>query len=207
MNLEDFFDFNSKLIGAYFSASPKGKIKYGPDLENSKRVYKLEIGDYSGLEFPVIFTHTDGKKMMDIMDTGWPSLYNISDKVKQLLIENNITGWKTYPIKILTKKGEEVLGYNGFSITGRCNSRIKYDKTQLIEKRLIKSGPIVTFYKGLIIDLTKWDGSDFFICEENRTIFTSLKVRNIFTENQITNMMFRNITEIETDEYIVKKFG
>ena len=50
--------------------------------------------------------------------------------------ENNPTGWKIYPIKLYDKKDNEVLGYHGLSVTGKCAS-IDYSKSEIIEKRYV----------------------------------------------------------------------
>jgi hypothetical protein len=106
--MQAFFDFNSKNVGSTFQASPielrnKGKIIYN----------SLIFGKYKGINFPVIFKQTEGKKPTDILDTGYTSLFLISNKLKTVLEANHFTGWKIYPIKLYDKKENEIEGYFG----------------------------------------------------------------------------------------------
>ena len=60
-------------------------------------------GKYEGIDFPVIFKQEMGKKWTDILDIDWSNLYLISSKIKAVLEENKLTGWKTFPVKVYDK--------------------------------------------------------------------------------------------------------
>ncbi|HRD54959.1 MAG TPA: hypothetical protein PLC42_01035, partial [Parachlamydiaceae bacterium] len=107
-----FFEFSSKYVSSTFMACYDDKI-------NELNLIK---GDYIDVNFPIIFKHEEGKKLTDILDTGYVGLFLISDKLKVFLEKNQLTGWKTFPIKIYDKKKIEISGYHGFSIIGRCKS-------------------------------------------------------------------------------------
>ena len=193
MEQEVFFDFCSKLSSSTVLAPP---------IELQIDDLKLIRGDYRGINFPVIFKQKEGKKFCDILDTGYPSLYLISERMKILLMENNLTGWKTFPIKLYDKKGNVIAGYNGFSITGSSGPK-NYEKSQIIEKQFVPLGPIIKFYKGFLID--KWDKSDFFLPEKTTMTCITKKAAEILRKNKITNMYLEETADYESDFRIVKK--
>lgn len=206
MDTPDFFDFHSKFLSSTVTAysiglktvlDPSGKILLESDDD------KLTLGDYKGIDFPVVFKQEKGKKWDDILNTGYVSLYLISDKLKAVLEENNLTGWKTYPTKLVDKKGVEILGYHGFSIVGRCDP-VDYSKSEIIEKQIREDGPFWTYYKGIHIDLEKWDGSDFFLPKGTFAIYVTSKVADLMKKNKITNLRLENLADSEIDESTVK---
>jgi hypothetical protein len=163
----------------------------------------LITGKYKGIDFPVIFKQDSGKNFTDILDTGWSSFYLISDRMKSILEENHLTGWKTFPIKLYNKKGVEIFGYHGLSITGRC-APTDYRKSEIIEKRLVPTGPIGKYYKGIVVD--EWDGSDFFIPEGTTRPLVSKKAAEILKKNKITNLYLKNISECEMNVNFLRPF-
>ena len=187
MDIKDFYDFGSRLVSSTMQVD-------AISLEGG--LNPLIYGDYEGISFPIVFKHEYGSKLRDILDTGWASLHLISDSLKELLETNGLTGWKTFPVKVLTKKNEEIPGYQGFSITGRCGA-IDYKKGELIKKRLIPGGPLWKSRKGVYIGLDQWDGSDFFIPKESRWIVVSQRAAELLKKSKLTNIELRNLAEIE----------
>jgi hypothetical protein len=187
MESKNLFSFSSKMVLSNFRAGPI-------DLTTSH--INLIEGHYPEINFPVVFKHDDGKKLCDILDTGYASLFLISDRLKAILEENKLTGWKVYPIKLYDKKNNEIFGYSGFSITGRC-SPPSYAESEIIEKQYVPTGPICKLYKGMTIN--NWDGSDFFLPEGTLHIIVSKKAADILKENKITNLDLENLAELEID--------
>lgn len=171
IEMKDFFYFGSKLLSSTLQAHPEG-LK--DDRDGISEHYHLIKGKYEliTIDFPIVFKQDYGVKHTDILDTGWAGLYLISDKLKTILEENHFKGWKTYPVKLYDKKGNEIQGYHGFSVTGMCGP-ISYANSEIFEKRYIPDGPIERNYKGVTLGLDKWDGSDFFTPERSyRTVIT-----------------------------------
>lgn len=202
MDNKEFYRIDSKLSSSTFQAHSIGldKVLFS---DNLAAEWHLILGDYSGISFPVVFKQEYGKKLQDILDTGWPSLYLISDKMKAVLEENALTGWKTFAVKVLDKQGQAIQGYHGLSITGRCG-KIDYNKSEIIEKRLVPTGPLVKYYKGLHIGLDEWDGTDFFLPEKYFGIMTTQAAAEALKKNKLTNIRLENLAEIETDYSIVQ---
>ena len=196
--MKDFFYFNDKFAQANFLACTT-ELKTD---ENGKHPeWQLIRGNYDGIDFPVIFKQEGGKKLVDILGTGWCGLYLISDRMKKALKENHLTGWKTYPVKVYDKKGNEVFGYNGFSITGRC-SELDHTKSEIIEKQFVPNGPFSKYYKGVWID--QWDGTDFFMPANTGHHIITKKAADVLKKNKF-NVILYNIAEYETDVSNVKQ--
>lgn len=198
-----YYNFDSKLLSATIQAHPVG-LERKSDSKQLASQWCLILGDYSDLKFPILFKQQYGSKLQDVLDTGWPSLYLISDEMKITIENAGLSGWTTFPVKVVDKKDKEIKGYHGFSIIGRCGP-IDYSKAPIIEKRLVPNGSLNKYYKGLPIDFSKWDGSDFFLPENNFGIIITEKAALILKENQLTNISLKNIEEIETDISYVKK--
>jgi len=207
MSIKEFYSFGSKLVSTTVQARPIGLKQFfpvDPDKSYLYDEYRLIQSDYADISFPIIFKQEYGNKLRDILDTGWPSLFLISDKMKAVLENNDLTGWKTFPVIVLDKQGQEINGYYGFSITGRCG-KINYSKSEIIEKRLVSNGPFIKYYKGLHISLDKWDGTDFFIPEDTLHIIITDRVRQIIQKSKITNVTLQSLAEYETSEYALPK--
>ena len=85
------------------------------------------------------------------MDMTCLYCYLISQRLKDILTANGVTGWKTYPARVFDNKGNEISGYYGFSVTGR-GGRVIY-----INDDQIPRSPEEALY-----DIRQWDGSDIF---------------------------------------------
>ena len=202
MNINEFYGFREKLSGVTLQAHPIN-LNYQDDENGFDDVIRLLIGDYNGINFPITFKQAYGKRLDDVIRTGHAVLYLISDNMKSVLEDNNLTGWKTFAVKVLTKKGEEVPGYHGLSITGRCGA-IDYSKSEIIKKQLVPNGPFGKFYKGYHIGLDKWDGSDFFLPEKYFGTVVTSRAAEILKKSKLTNIRLENLSDIEIDAFTVQ---
>jgi len=189
MKTEEFFDFGSKLVSSTFQAHAVGLKK---DYKGINEEWNLIKGNYETIEFPIVFRQEYGRNLTDILDTGWPSLYLISDRLRFILEKNDLTGWKIFPITLYDKNGKEIFGYSGFSIIGQCGPT-RYDKSEIIEIRKVPNGPICRYYRGVFID--DWDGSDFFTPEGTYETFITGNAAEILKRNKITNLHVVKLTD------------
>ncbi len=187
MKMKDFFSFGSTFVSTTVQAHP---------IDINLDDLKLTKGDYQGMDFPIIFKQKYGNKLRDILDTGCVSLYLISERMKQLLEEHQLTGWKVFPILLYDKKGKEIAGYHGFSITGQSGAT-SYKKSEIIEFRRVPHGSLCRYYKGVSID--NWDGSDFFIPGEARHTFMTKRAADILKANKISNLSMKNLAKREVN--------
>ena len=109
--------------------------------------------------------------------------------MRDLLIDNNITGWECYEIEMYDKKGNIVSGYNGFSVTGKCNDMVKIDFENIIKDK--KRDYFEA--KGAMFDIEKWDGSDIFRAGGWRII--TKKVYELFKKHKITAIEMTRMTD------------
>ena len=200
MEIKDFFDFGDKSTSSTFQAGAIGLERDKDDICGQDNLIK---GKYNEINFPIVFKQKYGTKLLDILGTGWPSLYLISDRMKTILEENQITGWKTFPIKLYDKKNNEILGYQGFSITGRCGES-DHTKAEIMDRQRVPMGPIYKVYKGLYIGLDKWDRSDFFIPDESLRLIITKKAVSVLEKNKITNMRLENLSDVEVSVRVIE---
>jgi hypothetical protein len=202
MNIKEYYTFSSKLSSTTVQVHALG-LSSKEDESGLFDQHRLIQGVYDGISFPVIFKQEYGKKLEDVLDTGWVNLYLISDRMKTVLEENALTGWKIFVVQVMDRKGREIQGYHGLSITGRCG-KIDYGKSEIIKKRLVPDTPLSKYYRGLHVGLDEWDDSDFFLPEKYfGTIITSRAVE-VLKKNKITNIRFDNLTEIETSDFALQ---
>lgn len=201
MEMRDLYYFDSRYLSSSFRVTAIG---LGHDDQGSSHHSNLILSKYEGINFPVIFKQISGKKFTDILNTGWSSLFLISNKLKGLLEENHLTGWKTYPIILKDKKENPIEGYHGLSVTG-VSGRKSYTNSPVIEKRWAPEGPLVKIYKGVNIDLDKWDESDFFVPEGTTAIVITKKVAELLERNKITNLKLNNLAEVEIPTFILER--
>lgn len=203
MQTSEFFSFDSKSLTANtLICATELDLEPNPNRTMEDDHSKLIEGQYDGIAFPVVFKQWRKGKFNDILDTGWVSLYLISENLKNVLEHNKLTGWQIFSIQLHDLKGNEVLGYYGLSIVGR-SGRTNYDRSEILEKRWIPHGPLVQYYKGVSFD--KWDGSDFFIPDKTHHIFITEKAAKILKKNQISNLILTNISDLEMDVDAVKR--
>ena len=194
MEVQDFFVFGDRYASSTLQASP---MELGKNKEGTYDHINLIKGIYNTIDFPVLFKQDCGKKLLDILGTGWPSLYLISNKTKAILEENDLTGWKIFPIILYDKKGIEISGYHGFSVTGRCGP-IDDQKAKIVDRQMISTGPVFKAYKGLYVGLDEWDGTDFFIPENSLFCIVTKKTANILKKDKKLNVTLENCAEFET---------
>lgn len=195
MTLKDFYKFNSRNYLTTFGV--RSDIwKEALKRKNSKLawniIWDLELGNYEGYEFPIVFREVageSGKQMRDVLDNRSIRTYLISDRMRDLLIDNNITGWECYEIEMYDKKGNIVSGYNGFSVTGKCNDMVKIDFENIIKDK--KRDYFEA--KGAMFDIEKWDGSDIFRAGGWRII--TKKVYELFKKHKITAIEMTRMTD------------
>lgn len=80
--------------------------------------HMLVFDDYPAwLHFPVSFTVFDGNKLRDVIEMRFPPVFLISERIRNLLKDNGITGWKYYDAIVKDRSGNIIPGYYGFSVT------------------------------------------------------------------------------------------
>lgn len=157
--------------------------------------HHLLYGDENGsfpdyIQFPVVFRQEEGKKMRDMLDMRFDgNCFLISDRMKQLMEENHITGWKSYPVIVYDKKGIVVEGYNGFTVTG-MGGTMRFLKSP---NQILSSDS----HEYCQWEQKQWDGSDIFRIRPNYLIVTK-RTMLLFKENKITSPYFSPLSDSAT---------
>ena len=193
----EFFKFGAKMLIIDFSVAPAifdKAIKEGDFSENRNIHWHLGWGEYlPDTKFPIIFNQSDsdGKKIRDVIPMRFsPWIFLISDKFKSVLEENAITGWKSYPAKVYDKKGNPILGYSGFSITGRGGEMEGASSPEW--KEICRSGQRLKY------NSNQWDGSDIFRIDP-AFLAVSNKFRDVLIKNKITGVKCYPLSEDGVD--------
>lgn len=129
-------------------------------------------------EIPVKTKIVLGKKMFDRNDFNDGINFVISEKFLKVLIENKLTGWKTYPVEIKNVKEQ----FYGFQIIGKSGS--------------LKESEESGFKVGYEFEKMTWDGSDFFTPENTHLRFLSEKAKRVLNDNFLTNIEVENIRDV-----------
>ena len=178
------FRFDSRCYGTSLWVSPDlfmQAIRNNDWDRNGPRYidHYLVLGEYpSWLEFPVVFHRIPGrpgKKLRDVMDMTCPPCYLISERLKNILTSNAVTGWKTYPVRVFDNKENEIPGYHGFSVTGR-GGEVEYTNDDWIH-----STPQEKIY-----DIRQWDGSDIFTLDNGASIWMTERIYRLLKKEKVT---------------------
>ena len=199
-NESAFYIFDSEGYLTTFFVSPvlfefaiKNQL-YG--IESGREIHhQLLYGNDNGsypdyIQFPVVFRHEEGKKMRDMLDMRFDgNCFLISDRMRSLMEEHHITGWKSYPVVIYDKKNDEVTGYHGFTVTGRGG---KMDNLMPVNQ--IPYGESTKYCRW---SQEQWDGSDIFRILPNYLIVTK-RTMLLFKQNKITAPHFSPLSDSVT---------
>ncbi len=189
----DFYSFSGALINTTFASTPEMWDKYIADKEFDKAhnyQWALCYGDYGDITFPVIYhqkKYNYVKKSRDVINPGFIHLMLISDRFKNLLEENEITGWQTYPIELYDRRGNPVEGYHGLTVIGRAGDMLTFDTPPEELGYSPKS-------HGCYFDVDLWDGTDIFQVRPNYILITS-RLANLLIKNKISGISLCRLTE------------
>lgn len=201
MENDYFYDFSNDL--------PLNTVAVSPDLyeralnldlhgeESGRKIHnQLLFGDFvtkeypSYISFPVCFHQIDGKVLREALGMLRIHSILISDNLLEILTDNQITGWRSYPVLVYDKKGNEIRGYNGFTVTGRGGEmRFLIDKKEL--SRVESTKQYIQW------DKSQWDGSDFFWVKPMFLLATK-KVRDVFKREKIKYLRLTPFSEYAT---------
>ena len=123
----------------------------------------------------------------------------------ELLRENQITGWSTYPVEGHGRKGEFLPGYHGFAVTGRRCRRHSAPSLRLTKPPIVPGAKPREVLKGLYFHPEDWDGSDFFLIDNS--IIVTERVYRLFQKAKIRNVRFIPLPEVELSVAALKILG
>lgn len=147
-------------------AQTRGEIILQPTIEYDEQ--KIKIGKYRPSQsFPVKIAK--GNKFYDVCYFADPFNFSISERLKNIFLENGFTGWGYYPLAIEGSAEQ----YYGFTVLGTCGP--------------IKKPSTPGWVIGYEFDLKTWDGSDFFCPQDTLHTFFTDKVKYVLEKNKVSN--------------------
>ena len=149
------------------------------------------LGEVPKAPFP--FLREESGRLEDFLDTGFASLYLISDRAVDIFRKEGITGWETYPAELKTKRGEVIKGYSGFRVSGVCGP-VRWSRAPIVQ-RVVGNGETWDHYAGYPADMGAWDGSDFFIPQGVFGYLITDRVFEVLMRHKITNVDPRPIAD------------
>lgn len=204
MDISEFFFMRNLHKNVAFSLSlfsdNEGKKLSINDWKN------ILLSNYENVSFPLIYEQDKetGDRLEDMISTSTGILYVISERFKNLLEENNVSGWKTYPVRIKNRNQIEIYGYYGFSVIGRAGKEeITKRERVIIEDTLFKD-PV--WYKGFYPGFSEWDGSDIFLCKDYLGVIVTKRVHDIIKKEKITGVSFETLSENMYSNRAMKNF-
>ncbi len=114
-----------------------------------------------------------GKKWLDILPFNNSTHFAISDRFKQIIDDNNLTGLKTFPISI---QGHTEKCYNALIITSIAGAIQNLEQLNNYEEENIR------------FDLDTWDGSDFFTLKDTLIFACTKQVAELLKKHKLTNL-------------------
>ena len=129
----------------------------------------------------------------------------VHSRVVDLLRENDLTGWRTYPVSVTDKKGKLHQAYSGLVITGRCGH---VDLTRSVV--VLSEYPAGWFphFLGHYFEEDSWDGFDLFMehpdtqGHRNSRIYVTELVRQVFRRAKVRNVELERLTEVTVNTSI-----
>ena len=184
------FDHLYKMCDPFDRAAYRGRATTDDPLA-------LTHGDLQVLQ-PVFVTHaTGGWKTKDLIWTTYVAVVIVSERVVDLLTSNGFTGWKIYPVKVLDKFGNDLTGYVGLSVVGRCGPFLDERSGRTMKQFPARMREVRV---GRFFDESTWDGSDFCMSTNNYGfIFVHERVKECFERSHVTNVEFKRMDLIEWD--------
>jgi hypothetical protein len=184
------------------SANRAFRLSPESDFITKETAVQLFYGDWKTPE-PVVFKAFMGGEATDIMWSGLIPLFCVSSRVVKILEENGFTGWSLYPVKVYDRKGNELPGYHGLSVTSYAGKQ-DLRRCEIIAKPpMTPNGRPYNVYKGFYFEDEKWDGSDIFRVYSSHIIVTK-KVKDTFKQAKIINVRFTPLLENETLDLNIK---
>jgi hypothetical protein len=163
------------------------------------QIRELLLGLRQPMNEPVLIRHAQGEAVPG--PCFWVSgIFGpiVSISIVELLQAHKITGWGTFPVRVLAKSGDEVQGYVGLRSTARPVSVIDYTKGRRIASR---NNPNSFRYIGGEFDGGTWDGSDIFRSGNSNQLMVVERVRKVIEAAKISNVRFIALSEHDVLEY------
>jgi hypothetical protein len=129
----------------------------------------------------------EGGKAGDLLGT-FGTLFFVSDRVLQVFDENGFEKYETFPVEVSGGRGEPLPRYHGISFHGRGGPLLEEESGIVRRGGADGKRTVVAFEHGIVLDTSKWDGSDLFYLEElPGTKIVTARVKDAIRKAKVTN--------------------
>ena len=148
------------------------------------------------IDAPLGFEISSGTSEVDLVASEDPPLCLFSSEMKLLLQRHDLTGWGTFPIKLVSRTLNLTRHYEGFTVSGRCG-KVQNHRSTKVTCLPPPGGRSYQAYKGLFFEEMSWDGTDIFMPEDVSYIIVSARTQAIFVEKRLSNLDFIRLPDFE----------
>jgi hypothetical protein len=153
---------------------------------------------------PLVFRQVRKSRWYDMLWSGQAQIMVVSSRLVDLLKAEHATGWSTYPLTLLDKRGKRVPGYCGLAVTG-ASGPIEWKRSERVLKPpAVPRGKGRWVRRGAWFDEESWDGSDFFFPGETMHLMVSDRIVRAMKRAKLKGIEFEHQSVFEMDEWLVK---
>ena len=148
-----------------------------------------------------IYHYMGGKHPQDVVWTSLIGVIAMHEKVFKLMENNDISGWKKYPVNVYDRYGKLYDDFAGISVTGKSGP-LDWSGSQRVQV-LTKSKGSSPLYDliGATIEHEYWDGSDIFMPEGTTYLLATERLVEILKNINVRNIDYVRITEWRISEF------
>jgi hypothetical protein len=139
----------------------------------------------------------------DVIWTSIAAPLLVSDRVVEILRKLGATGWSTYGVALVGKRGERIGGFHGLAVHGRCGP---IDNSKSVEVQRQFPGGLMSMWRGLYFEPSTWDGSHLFMpAGKGGWIFVVNEIRVALEKARIKHIKFMSLEGIERTDVEMSK--
>lgn len=145
---------------------------------------------------PVRLMAARGFQLADFLWSGYTEIACVAERIVHLLDLSHVSGWSTYSVELLDRKGQAIPGYSGFAVTGAECERDRSRSYIVSKPPPTPTGEEYEVYRGLYFDESQWDCSDMFWIR-HRGIVVTERTYQVLKLANITNVEFTALKDVE----------
>ena len=124
----------------------------------------------------------------------WLSL--ISARLVRAMEVEGITGWATFPVRLLLKSGEpDPSEWFGLAVTGRCGE-LDWSGARIEVRQMAPEGPATRMRRGPWVPEKGWDGSDLALPGATMHTLCTERFRTAMKRHNIRRLEFQPLAEM-----------
>ena len=182
------------------TVSERGRFIMGRVMElevERERLLSLFYGEMKPAS-PVRISVFRGTRLGDFMYCDPLEVWCISQRAVDCLRAHGITGWDTYPVEVLDRRGVVVPSYSGLAITGRIGGLVGSESRLEEREPPVPQGKPYRVYVGMQLDCSEWDGSDLCTTAPSTSyVWASQRAVDAIRECKLTNIEYERVDQMD----------